>query len=170
MKTLVACYSFTGNNSKLAEGIAKKFDADYWEVKEVRKRTIFTILFDLVLNRYPAILKPNYKLPEYEQILLIAPVWFGKIASPIRTIFRQYKDQIKSYTVISLSAGFEGTQTDIEKELVKLSGIRPKTVLNLLINDLLPDNPKPSRKTLDRYRLKQEDVVALVSNVSLEIA
>ena len=53
MKTLVISYSFTGNNGKLANKLAQSIYADYSVLKENNRRTIFTILLDVIFNRTP---------------------------------------------------------------------------------------------------------------------
>ena len=91
MKTLIISYSFTGNNGKLANKIARILDADYTVIKETKNRTLFTILIDLLLNRIPPIKKLEKQFELYTNLIFVAPIWFGKIATPLRALFKELK-------------------------------------------------------------------------------
>ncbi|MFB6341938.1 flavodoxin family protein [Saccharicrinis sp. FJH62] len=169
MKTLIISYSFTGNNGKLAKKIARGLNADLIVVEEKKKRTVMTILFDVLFNRIPSIDEPEKSMDMYEDLIFVAPVWFGKIATPFRALFMDLKGKSKSYSFISLSAGANGKNTDLEKELIERTGSMPKMVINPLISEILPANPKPGRKQLEAYRLTDSDADGLVKGVLNEL-
>jgi hypothetical protein len=162
MKTSIVYCSFTGNNAKLANAIAQKLNADCIELKETRKRTVFTIVLDVFLNQTPKIQSIENQLDQYEYLILIAPVWFGKIGTPLRSVFQYIKGKNKTILLVSLSAGADGINFGLESEITKRTGTVPNVVINQLISDLLPDDPKPNRKMLDEYKISGEeaDVIA----------
>ncbi len=169
MKTLIISYSFTGNNGKLSNIIAERINADFVEIKEKRKRTILTILLDVIFNRTPKIQKSEKIFEEYEHLLFIAPIWFGKIASPLRTLFEDLKNTNKKFSFISLSSGADGVNPDLEKELIQRTGIKPKTVINPLIREILPTNPKPSRKEINTYKISEDEADDVVKKIITEL-
>lgn len=165
MKTFIISYSFTGNNDKLANSIAESINADFVQLKEKRKRTYLTILLDVIFNRTPKIQEPKKTFEQYEHIIFIAPIWFGKIASPLRTFFEYLKKTNKKYSFISLSSGADGVNPNLEKELIHRTGIKPQTVINQLIKEMLPVNPKPSRKEINTYKISEDEANEVVKEI-----
>ena len=129
MKKLIISYSFSGNNALLANILAATASADYPEIRELKKRNVFTIVLDTVLNRTPKIQPLQTNFEEYDHIIFVAPIWFGKIATPFRQVFRQCRDQLTRYSFISLSGGANGTPPRVEKELKHQLGKSPLSLL-----------------------------------------
>ena len=169
MKTLIISYSFTGNNSKLANIIAESINADFEQLEEKRKRTILTILLDVIFNRTPKVKEPKIAFEQYEHIIFIAPIWFGKIASPLRIMFENLKKTNKNFSFISLSSGADGVNPDLEKELIQRTGIKPQTVINPFIREMLPVNPKPSRKEINTYKISLDEANEVVNKIITEL-
>ena len=169
-KTLVLFYSFTGNNEKLAKEIANYLSADYQAIHETNKRNFFTIVLDVVFNRTPHIYKPENEIGQYEHVIFVAPIWLGKIASPLRSVFKLYRENIRSYSFISLSGGADGVNVGIEHELVSRLGKKPVKVDNPLIIDLLPTEPRPTRQQLEDYRLSDVDASKVLGELESELS
>ena len=170
MKTLIISYSFTGNNGKLAKKIAQKLSADFSVIEEKKNRTVLTILLDLLFNRIPSIKEFEKQFELYENLIFVAPVWFGKIATPFRVLFKELNGKIEDYSFVSISAGTNGEKnSNLEKELMQRTGLMPKAVINPFISEILPANPKPSRKQLDAYRLSDTDADDLAKRVLSEL-
>jgi flavodoxin len=53
MSTLIVCYSFSGNNRVLARFLQVRLGADLQEIEEVKPRTGFAILLDVLFKRSP---------------------------------------------------------------------------------------------------------------------
>jgi organic hydroperoxide reductase OsmC/OhrA len=64
MKFLVVYYSYTENNCKIARLIRQKLNCDIMRIEELKKRTSFTILFDVLLNRFSSIKTDVHSLRE----------------------------------------------------------------------------------------------------------
>jgi len=165
MNKIVITYSFTGNNGKLAKALADRLNAEIIIVQEKNKRSVLTILLDTVFNRTPKIDNIGQHLDQGDQLIFVAPVWFGKIASPLRPVFSFLKNKTIPYVFISLSAGADGINPNLEKEASKRTGKAPLKTINLLIRNLLPAEPKPSRQMLDAYRLTDQDTEFLVEKL-----
>jgi len=165
MKTSIVYYSFTGNNAKLANAIARKLNADCIELKETRKRTVFTIVLDVFFNRTPKIQNIENQLDQYEYLIFVAPVWFGNIGTPMRSVFQYIKGKNKIISLVSLSAGADGINPGLESEITKRTNTIPKVVINQLISYLLPTNPKQNRKLLDEYKISGEEADVMAEKI-----
>jgi flavodoxin len=84
MQTLIIYYSFSGNNKFLAQALQKRLDCDLHTIVELKHRKSIDILFDLIFKRTPKIRKSNFDLRQYDRSILVAPIWAGKIATPLR--------------------------------------------------------------------------------------
>lgn len=165
MNSIIIYYSFTGNNAKLAKTISYKLPADCIELKEIRKRTIFTIILDVAFNRTPKIHNLEKQIENYEHVIFIAPVWLGKVATPLRLVFQNIKGKNIKVSLICMSAGADGINPNLEDEIIRRCGIKPDKVFNPLISELLPNNPKPSRKMLDNYKISDTEAETLVNKI-----
>lgn len=167
MKKLIISYSFSGNNALLAKKLAEKACADYTEIRELKKRNVFTIILDTILNRTPKIQPLQTSFENYDHVIFVAPIWFGKIASPFRQVFRQCKDQFARYSFISVSGGANGIRPRVEKELKHLIGEAPLSLFHSLISDLLPESQRGNQKVLNAYRLSSDEA-SYISDLALQ--
>jgi len=168
--TVIVSYSHTGNNATLAEGLAKNFNLNCMYIKELRKRTVMTIVLDVLFNRTPNIEKSIGEIENYENIVFVAPIWLGKVASPLRPVFKMLKGKSKNFSFVSISAGPEDNCQRINTELGKRLGNKPEKVLNPLIVNLMTDKTNPSRKELDEYKLKGDDAKMVINEVVKEFS
>jgi hypothetical protein len=165
MKTTIISYSFTGNNNALANSLAGRLSAKHVRITEPKHRNNGTIAFDMLLNRIPKT-GPKIKIDNDEFVILIAPVWMGNIASPMRGPIKDLKSSIGKYAFVSISGGAMGPNPKLGKELKKRLGADPVAVIDLHIRDLLPQTPKPTREDTSKYKLTQTDVKNLTDKVS----
>lgn len=158
MKILVVYYSHTHNNQKLAYQLQKKLKCDFLKIEELKQRTGFTILMDLLFNRKPPIKVYPYYLKDYDHIIFVAPIWAGKIATPLKTLLLNEKSNILEYSFITLCGGSNHGQHDkVQKELATFMNKEPLRVVELFINDLLPPEYKNSVKHTSGYRIKDSE-------------
>lgn len=73
MKTAIISYSLTGNNEKLAKGLAEALSSEHISIQETRKRTIGTIILDMLYNRKPRIQIPEINPEGYDLIIFAGP-------------------------------------------------------------------------------------------------
>ena len=165
MKTLIISYSLTGNNDKLAVGLARSLAAEHVRVRETKPRAMGTIAFDILFNRTPRVEAPMPESPEYDLIVFVGPVWMGKIASPLRSCMRRCRPAVREYAFLSISGGADGSNPRLEEELKTRLRKRPAAVLDLHIADLLPREPRPTRDDTSAYRVSDEDVEVLTDRV-----
>jgi flavodoxin len=158
MKTLIAYYSFTKSNETLALYLQKRIDCDILKIEDARKRTVYTILFDLLFNRKPAIKTSTCLVGEYDHVILISPIWAAKIASPLATFIRSEKQNIKRYSFISFCGGGEGQKDKIVKQLTNILGKSPAHEAELWLKELpMPKEKRDDLKWNSGYIMEDDD-------------
>lgn len=157
MKPLIIYYSFSGNNEFLAQELQKRLDCDIQKIVELKKRTGFTILLDVMLKRTPKIKRSDVDLKQYNHFILIAPIWDGRIATPLRAFIELEKDNFQDYSFITVCTGPEGQDQKIMDELFQLVQRKPRTVMQLKINDLLRPERKNKIRYATPYRINQRE-------------
>lgn len=165
MRAIIISYSLTGNNEALANSLTKALDAEHITVTEPKHRTMGAIAFDVLLNRTPHVNPDHIDLTGYDMIIFIAPVWMGKVASPLRSYFKLFNNKINKYAFISISGGADGPNPKLADELNERLGKPPIAILNLYIADLLPHEPKPKREDTMAYHLTGNDVNLLTDSI-----
>ncbi|GEO07113.1 flavodoxin [Adhaeribacter aerolatus] len=156
MKTLIVYYSFSGNNRLLAQHLQKKLSTDLQEIAEQKSRNGFSILLDVLFRRTPKILEPAITWPQYSQLIFLAPIWAGRIASPLKAFIRLTKQHLPQYSFITLCG--TGHNKNLRKELTQLTGKEPEFILELMVNDLLPPEKKNKIKYTSGYKVQPADL------------
>lgn len=140
MNNLIVYYSFTQNNEKLAEHLQKLLKCETIKLETVKKRTGFSIFLDLLFKRTPAVRPIGKSLRDYDHIIFSAPVWAGKIATPLRSFLLDQKNTITSYSFITICGGGNPHQKEkIQEELSSLVQKAPLNVVELWVNDVLAE-------------------------------
>ena len=158
MKILMVSYSHTGNNRLLADHLGRKLNADRETITASGRLTGLTIALDMLFNRKPGIAPAQHDPADYDTVVLAAPIWMGKIASPLRSYLQQHRSQIKRFAFITISGGALGPNNKVPDELHELAGTAPVEARQLYINDLLAESEKGERGKTSSYRLNQEDL------------
>lgn len=137
MKTAIICYSFTHNNMVLAGEILTRTGGTLFVIEEEKSRSKLTILFDLMFNRVPRIKDYPYMSERFDHHILIAPVWGGKIATPLKSFIRKEGSKISSYSFITVCGGAPQQQKKIVNELAGLMHKEPLMVTELSLSEYL---------------------------------
>ncbi len=74
MRILIVCFSFSGNNRRLAEYLAQAIKCNICPIVEKKRRTMLTILLDMMFRREPKIEALEYSISNYDHIILVAPI------------------------------------------------------------------------------------------------
>lgn len=164
-KVIVISYSLTGNNKDLAASLAATLGAEHVRITEPKPRTMGTTVLDMVFRRTPRIMMPVEENEEHDLVLFVGPVWMGQIATPFRACFKQLGPKIGKYAFISVSGGADGPNTKLADELEKRLGREPACLIDLHIADLLPPEPKPTRKDTSAYRITEREVKHLTDTI-----
>lgn len=165
MKSVIISYSLTGNNEDLANSVAEELGIEHIKIKEPKRRTMGSIVLDIMTNRSPRVLPEPDTLNKVDLILFFGPIWMGHVATPFRTYFKHLKKNPCNYAYISISGGADGDNPKIEDELKKRVGKEPVALIDQHIVDLLPSDPKPVRKDTSSYRINNEDIKKLTNKI-----
>ena len=166
MKIAVVSYSFTGNNDALAARIAKNYSAPHIRITEANKRTNGTIIGDTIFGRSPQAQPAPEALETYDLVLFFAPIWLGKIASPLRSYLKYVKSISKKYAFFSISGGALSPNTKIASELKKRTGASPVAFADMHIADLIAPGEKTSMEKTSVYKLSGNDIEKLSSTIT----
>ena len=99
MKSLIVYYSHSGNNEKLAYYLKEKTGWDVLRINEIKERKTISILLDFMLKRDTKLLHSTTNLKDYSNIIFVAPIWGGKIASPLRSFIELEKNNMVKYAL-----------------------------------------------------------------------
>jgi flavodoxin len=167
MENLIVYYSFTRNNEKLAEHLQTRLGCHIAKIETERKRSGLSIMLDLIFKRKPVVKPIPYYLWNYKHIIFIAPVWAGKIATPLKSFLTHEKKNIKSYSFITLCGGGDAKQKEnIRKELSSIVQQEPTGVLELWVNDLLPVEKRNTIKYTSGFRAEADDVAKFETKIA----
>lgn len=159
MKPLIVYYSFTGNNEALARKLGEIMKCDMLRIEEKKKRTNMSFTLDLVFKRRPRLKEYNVALSAYDHVILVAPVWAGRIATPMQFFAKRENGNLKAYSVIALCGGVAGQKENIAGFFESTMLRKPFLVEELWINDLPRPEQKDKIKSKLPYRVKEEDLI-----------
>lgn len=156
MKPLIVYYSHSGNNEKLALELRDRMNCDMYEIKEKKKRKNLSILFDVLTKRNSRLAPLDFDVSGYGPVILLAPIWAGKIAAPMRTFIKMEKDKLTDYSFITLCSGAAGQREKIAAELAALTTQKPAAVAELWVNNLLPEEQRNKIKYATNFRVEKQ--------------
>jgi len=137
MKTIVVVYSRSKNNLLLAQEIQVRLQCNLHVITEVKPRSGFSVLLEPLLPTKTELVKADISLTPYEQVIFVAPVWWKKVASPMRVFMEQHKEEVKRYGFITMCNGVVGQREMLEAELTTLLGREPVAVTELWVGSLV---------------------------------
>lgn len=156
MKPIIVYYSHTGNNEKLAVELRDRIGGELREIKEIKKRNNISILFDSFVKRKAQLASIDFDISGYRPVILLAPIWAGKIAAPMRTFIEKEKNHLTYYSFITLCSGVEGQLGKLKYELSTIIPKKPAAVAELWINNLLPEKQRNKIKYTSSFRMEKK--------------
>jgi menaquinone-dependent protoporphyrinogen IX oxidase len=165
MKTLIVYFSYSGNNEMVALKLKEMLHCDLLRITEVKKRGGFSIFLDIFLNRTPRLEDHRMKINEYDHVILVAPIWASKIATPLKSFLLLEKNRIRFYSLITVCSGTPHQKAKIEDELTRLVGKKPVVITELAISNLARTAHGTNIKNLTAYRLKTSDLSFFVNEI-----
>jgi flavodoxin len=159
MNTIIVYYSFTNNNEQLAKHLQEKLHCDILKIETVRKRTGLSIMLDLIFGRKPAIRPHEMSMAQYDRFIFVAPVWAGKIASPLKSFLYAENNSIVHYAFITLCGGGQQSQRQkLEAELTAILETPPENVTELWVKDVVEAKTMDTAKFTSAYRIEPKDL------------
>lgn len=158
MKNLIVYYSLTNNNELLAKHLQHCLGCEMLRIETVRKKGVFSIGVDVIFGRKPAIREYDMSIMDYDNLIIVGPVWMGKIATPLKTFLSEERYSINRYSFISVCGGHAGQKEKIERELEAMAGIRPEKVLELWVSEIMSTDMTKDARNVSAYRITSRDL------------
>lgn len=159
MITTVAYYSLTGNNELLANRLAEKLRCGLVRINETSRRTTLKTTIDLLFGRLPRIERIEASLDAYDHVVMVAPVWASKLASPLSSFIARERHQLPEYSFITL-AGYErpGQAESVLTELSRRVGRRPRAFRELIVSELVAPESRQRIGVGTPYRIREDEL------------
>ena len=132
-KTLVVYYSYTGNCKAITNALANQITADVLEIEpaekglryEANNYALGTQLLNAIKANpndaasYPAIDPVSISLSDYQNIIIVTPLWWSQMAALMQTFLFNYGTQMAGKNigliVSSASSGISGVEADCKR-------------------------------------------------------
>lgn len=132
-KTLVVYYSYTGNCEAIANALSNQITADVLEIEpaekglryEANNYALGTQLLNAIkanpndASSYPAIDPVSVSLSDYQNIIIVTPLWWSQMAALMQTFLFNYGTQMAGKNigliVSSASSGISGVEADCKR-------------------------------------------------------
>lgn len=142
---LIVYYSRTGNCKNIAEKLYKflgEENSDIEEIVDEKNREgiqgYISSVIDASKNHITKI-KPTSKQPsDYVNLIIITPIWVGKVADGIRTYIAAHSADIRSLFLITSSMATQGTVA--QKDILLKFALKTKRLLSFTKNELKKEN------------------------------
>ena len=139
-KILVTYFSRSGNCRRVAEEIARQLNCD---LQGVHSLTDYPLgfwgfqkaLIDTAINRNISIQVGKKDLRDYDLVIVGSPIWFGRVAQPIKIFLEKYKDSFKNIAFFCTQDGSAGSDK-LFKQMGNLSGKKPVVTLKITSQEI----------------------------------
>jgi len=105
-RILVVFYSYTGTGRRLARLLGTQQGWPVGEVSELRPRSgkagTWRCVLDSLFRRRPAIRYDGPALRNFDVVVLIAPIWAGQLAGPMRSFVAELRTALSEVAVLSM--------------------------------------------------------------------
>lgn len=91
MRVAVVYYTRFGHNAVIAEAVARHFGAEVRRIETTRKHGFAWMGCTALFNIRVGIKQMDLVLTGFDLVVLCAPIWAGRPASPVRTFLRGAK-------------------------------------------------------------------------------
>ena len=139
MKTLVVYYSRTGSCKALAATLSEVMDADCERLLDVHPyRGPFGVLrgcFVSIRKILTHICPPQFQPREYDQVVMVAPVWAGRAAPAIRSYVDQYGDMCRRLQLFTVSMSRD-TMSKVSNDLRDSFGLEINNAVGFTSADI----------------------------------
>lgn len=140
-KNLIVYYSFTNNSHMIATELQKQTDADMLRVEPADENvdyndySIGLPMMNLIKAHpddpasYPAIKTVAGNLSDYDNVIIVAPLWWNNMAAPFQTFLFKYGGEMEGKSIgLIVSSGessIEGVEADVKRLIPKGKYLNP---------------------------------------------
>ena len=141
MRTLVVYYSFSENTARVAEAAASTLNADIERIDEVVPRSkilgALSGVYEVLFDKSPEIQASQRDPGAYDLVILGAPVWAARLASPMKSYLERHKGRI-ARAAYFVCAGGSGVKSAL-KQYEEFGGPKPAATLFVADGDQKSD-------------------------------
>ena len=191
-KTLVAYYSYTGNCRDIVNALTSQIQADVLEIQPAEKGLRYeangyalgTQLLNAInanpndASSYPAIDPVTTSLNDYQNIIIVTPLWWSQMAAIMQTYLFNYGSQMAGKNigliVSSASSGISGVVADANRlipEALWINNTDRSNANSLIENWLTKLNFADEQTTTNKMYISisgQTQSVTLVDNAATQ--
>lgn len=156
---LIVYYSRSGNSRLVAETLQEKLSYPAEPIQSTKNREgflgVLTCVLDQLMDR-DDIIKPLEKDPkDYNPVILVSPVWIGKLSSPARTFIKQAKLEGKDlYLVLTYNGRLTEEKEKNLAEAITAQGVQLKGIYKIVTKEKTEEDIKREvRSQLERKSL-----------------
>ena len=103
---LVVYYSYTGTTQRLAQLLASQRGWPLAEIRDADSRSgNLRCVLDSLLRRHPPITYDGPDPRHFGSVVLMAPIWMYRLASPMRTFVREHRSDLQRVGMICTQGG-----------------------------------------------------------------
>ncbi|MEO0236246.1 MAG: flavodoxin domain-containing protein [candidate division WOR-3 bacterium] len=137
---LIAYFTFTGNNKKVAETLKNMFNATIFEIKDRCKRNFLRDSFFAIIKKDVKIDPLNVDPRDFDSVIICTPIWASNIPAAVFTFLKQNRDILshKSLYFVSVS-GYGDKNSKITGRITKYLKLNIKKAL-FLRDDEIKEN------------------------------
>jgi hypothetical protein len=144
-RVLVTYFSRTGTCRQVAELLAGRPD---WKVAEivdaVPGRSYMSALLDSLLRRQPRIRYDGPHPGDFDLVLLVFPVWAGRLAGPMRSFLARWQPNLRRVALVPVMGGRGARGAAAEAALLLQ---RPPVAVEAVLQRAVTDGSCRSRLT-----------------------
>jgi Flavodoxins len=128
MKPAIVYVTRTGHCRTLAEMASRIAGGRVWEIGDKERRNGFFGFIrsgrQSTFNMATPIEDPNADLRDIDTLILVTPIWAGKLAPPVRTWMRSHVEEVRGKRILLIASNSGGStvrlQQSFEKEFLPI--------------------------------------------------
>ncbi len=138
LKTLIACYSYSGHTLKVAEDLKKEISADLTIIENEKDNWYLFKLWNAFREKKVPIKPCQTDLMNYDGLVLASPVWGGKTPPAINEYLSKLINvKGKKFGVFVTSGGNRSQKATVQmREYLDAQGMQFLGQMRLLANDV----------------------------------
>jgi len=142
LKTLIACYSYSGHTLKVAKALKKAINADITQIESVKDKWYLFKLLDALRGKKVPIKPCQTDLMSYHGFVLCCPVWAGRTPAAINQYLEEIKNvKGKQFGVFVTSGGKRPQKATIQmREYLDREGMQFIGQMRILTDDVEKEN------------------------------
>lgn len=166
-KTLVVYYSRTGTAERLARQLAISLDADLDAVhpdSSYRGRSGYLKAIWHSLRRYAPTVAVQLQPSHYDLVVIVTPVWAGRLSAPMRGYLRRFKDDLGRFVAVWVSGSGLGYAA-VGEEIESLAGHAPSVTAWFSQTEIRPNGAQAKLDPLIRSIRSEQALSAIRSEI-----